>query len=110
MTKIEKLTADQEALLPVFRAEYLKRGTSCEPADRQRAEAAFARAYAKIGKEPVTTIWVDSPMAANMAFAVIERLQIALNTTNGSGGSLEDQLEDHLGGQLRSKPVGGREG
>ena len=98
--KIEKLTPEQEAYLLVFRSEYLAHGTNCSPADRPRAEAAFARAYAKIGKEPAPVVWVGSPMAAQLTFAVIERLQAALNSPTGAGESLAGQLGDQLGRQL----------
>ncbi|HQT38912.1 MAG TPA: hypothetical protein PK231_05760, partial [Acidocella sp.] len=68
---ITSLTPEQEARLVEFRAEYFAHGTGCAPADRARAEAAFARAYQRIGKEPAPVIWVDSPLTANLMLEVL---------------------------------------
>ena len=73
--KITELTPEQTDRLPVFRAEYLAHGTSTAPADRPRAEAAFARAYRTIGREPVPVLWADSPLSASVMFAILDRLQ-----------------------------------
>ena len=77
MPKIETLTPEQVAYLPKFRGEYLRHGINCDPADRPRAERAFALAYRRIGKEPVPVIWVDSPLTAQLAFAALKNLKLA---------------------------------
>lgn len=61
---IEKLTPKQEKDLIVFKEECLRVGTSTEPADKARAEKAFARAYKVIGRTAPKTLWFDSPKAA----------------------------------------------
>mgnify|MGYP001594938159 FL=1 len=49
--KIEKLTKEQEAHLPVFRQEYLDAATSGKRINRENLESAIADAYAQIGKK-----------------------------------------------------------
>ena len=104
MARIESLTPEQAARVPVFRAEYLAAGLNTAPADRPRAEAAFARAYRRIGRKPVPVIWVDSPLAASLAFAALKDLALrdSLQTSLGVslGVSLADSLRDNLGVSL----------
>ena len=105
MARIEQLTEAQAARLPVFRAEYFAHGTSTVPADRGRAEAAFARAYRAIGREPVRVIWVSSPLTASLAFAVMNRMsQTEKDASLGDslGDSLRASLRDSLGDSLRA--------
>lgn len=64
MTQITELTPEQKQRLIEYREEYFRYGTSTEPADRPRAEAAIARAYRRIGREPVPVHWVNSPIEA----------------------------------------------
>ena len=72
MTKIIKLTAAQEARLVEFRDEYLRRGLSTKPADREEAEAAVRDAYRAGGLvPPATIIWLPSPMAGAIGAAML---------------------------------------
>lgn len=72
MTMIEKLSAEQEAMLDRVREEWIAVGLSTEPADRQAAEAGVRAAYVRAGMEaPKRLIWVDSPRAG---FVVSNRL------------------------------------
>jgi hypothetical protein len=64
--RITKLTQGQENRLVELRQECLAHGLSTEPADRARAEAAFARAYERIGRAAVPVVWVDSPARAHL--------------------------------------------
>ena len=61
---IDKLTPEQEAMIPVYRERYLQIGLSTEPCDRPRAEAALRASY-KFQKLTATPeiIWADSPFA-----------------------------------------------
>ena len=97
--KITELTPEQTDRLPVFRAEYLAHGTSTAPADRPRAEAAFARAYRTIGREPVPVLWADSPLSASVMFAILDRLQNK-DVAASLGASLEASLTDSLWASL----------
>jgi hypothetical protein len=100
MKKIEKLTDEQAARLPLFRNEYLRHGTNTAPADRSRAEAAFASAYRSIGRESVPVIWVDSPLTASLAFAVLKHLSLKENGGQNAEVVLRASLRDSLGASL----------
>lgn len=62
--KIEKLTPKQEQQLIEFRDKWLEVGTSCEPADWKRAEAAITKMYEKVGYDPPEFVHVRSPLEA----------------------------------------------
>ncbi len=63
---IEKLTAEQEAMLPEFVIKWTDIGRSTEPADREAAEKHLLAAYAKVGQEaPEKMFWADSPQAGH---------------------------------------------
>ena len=49
--KIEKLTPEQEALIPVYRDKWRKIAYSTEPIDKQKAAEAVRNAYAGIGEQ-----------------------------------------------------------
>lgn len=66
--KIDKLTPEQEALLPVYRDKWIKIGLSTEPCDRPACEAAVKLAYEKAGvKPPSRVVWLRSPLAGAIA-------------------------------------------
>jgi hypothetical protein len=66
--RIAHLTAQQEALLPGIREEWLAIGLSTEPADRARAEAGIRSAYLAAGLEPPRFVfWFGSPYAGAIA-------------------------------------------
>jgi hypothetical protein len=61
---ITQLTPEQEALLPKFRDEWFKIGSSCEPANRAETERAIIGLYAKADKSAPPFKWVASPLEA----------------------------------------------
>lgn len=62
---IEKLTAEQEALFPVYVEKWTKIGLSTDRIDRDRVIASAKKAYRLAGlKEPTQFFVVDSPVAA----------------------------------------------
>lgn len=81
-TRIEKLTPEQEALIPLtvqkWRAIALKKG----PIDRHQAKEAVKAAYAVIGKKEPRLIFCNSP------YAILDDV-------------IPSQLESQLGSQLR---------
>ena len=66
------LSDDPDALARVaaFREAWFRVGTSTEPADRPRTEAAIARVYAVLGTSRPRFVWCDSPMAAQLLMYV----------------------------------------
>ncbi len=74
MTRIDKLTPEQEAMLPGIQAEWIGYGLSTEPANRAQAEAGVIAAYEVANLKPPThVIWLDSPMAGAVAAAVLAK-------------------------------------
>ncbi|MCL1464181.1 hypothetical protein [Argonema galeatum] len=61
---IEKLTPEQEALIPVYREKWRAIALSTEPIDRQKATEAVKAIYAQISLREPEIIFVDSPYAA----------------------------------------------
>ena len=65
MSKIESLTSEQEALLPVYAQEGIKIGMSTEPLDFDKAKVAVEMAYKAVDLDPPANFHVaDSPMHA----------------------------------------------
>lgn len=64
MSLIEKLTPEQEALIPVYREKWRAIALSTEPINRQKATEAVKTAYAAIGKQEPAIVFVDSPFSA----------------------------------------------
>ena len=93
------LTSEEQAALATYHQRYLGYGLSTEPADRTRAEAAFAEVYRGIGREPVPVIWADSPLTANLILQGLRQLRN--NPESNIESSLRDSLRDSLGGSLR---------
>lgn len=63
--KIEKLTAEQEALLPVYRDKWLEIGLSTEPLDFEKAKIAVCTAYESAGlSKPTKFYTAKSPFDA----------------------------------------------
>jgi len=63
-TKITELTAEQEALIPVWRDKWIEIGLDTKPSDRAEAEKWIKRSYTDRGfAEPKSILWFDSPVA-----------------------------------------------
>ena len=94
MEKIEKLTQEQEKLVPVWRDEWFKIGSSTEPANRKEAELAVVDMLKIAGKyNNQKIVWCSSWMTAELLQNVL------LN--NSLWVSLKDSLRDSLGASLR---------
>jgi hypothetical protein len=64
MSLIEKLTPQQEALIPIYREKWRKIALSTERIDKEKAVAAVQAAYYAIDYEPPKVIFQDNPYAA----------------------------------------------
>ncbi len=61
---IEKLTPEQEALIPIIRDEWIQIALDTSPTDKQKAEAAINLTYQEYGyKPPKKILWFDNPLS-----------------------------------------------
>jgi hypothetical protein len=65
-TKIEKLTPEQEALIPFYREKWRAIALSTEPIDRQKATEAVKAAYTVIGKSEPVIIFCSNTYRGNL--------------------------------------------
>jgi len=86
--KLNRLTAEQEAILLAIRDKWLSIGLSTEPADRKRAEAGVALAYQAAGmKPPSLVIWLRSPLEGAYGATLLK----------------EDQVKDQVWAQVKDQ-------
>ncbi|BAY20425.1 hypothetical protein NIES2100_01660 [Calothrix sp. NIES-2100] len=81
MSLIEKLTPQQEALIPVYRKKWRNIALSTERIDREKAASAVKAAYIAIGKNAPNIIFYESPYVAlkSTIFDKLESLKQELN-------------------------------
>ena len=97
MKKIEKLPDDLTKRLPSIAKEWISHGLSCEPADRQIAEAGVMEAYAAASlKPPKIVIWMDGPSHGAMAAAF-------LSNSSKYGAQVWAQVWDQVRDQVRAQ-------
>ena len=84
---IDKLTPEQEALIPVYLEEFRKIGLSTEPCNRKEAEKALTEAqeYLKLPKPEF--IWVDSPY---------QGIVMAAKLANGTENPTKEQIKEQV--------------
>lgn len=75
---IEKLTAEQEALMHVYKDKWLKIGLATGPVDFEKAKAAAIKAYKLAGLKPPKRFYVtDGPfMQFNLSKALHQNLRM----------------------------------
>lgn len=66
---IDKLTPEQEKMIPVYLDRYLQIGLSTEPTDRKKAEAAILASYAYQKLEKPEIIWAEDPFEGQILAA-----------------------------------------
>ena len=117
MKKIEKLTPEQEALLPAFVDYGLQYGLNTSPCDRPKAEAAIRAHYAALNRpEPKLIIWLDSPHQGAIGAAMLAgtkfsgdqvRVQVWAQVwdqvRDQVGDQVWDQVRDQVGAQVRDQ-------
>ncbi|BAZ01942.1 hypothetical protein NIES37_59490 [Tolypothrix tenuis PCC 7101] len=81
MSLIEKLTPEQEALIPVYRDKWRKIALSTERIDREKAASAVKAAYIASGKNAPKIIFSESPYVAlkSTIFDKLDYLKQELN-------------------------------
>ncbi|MEG4231477.1 hypothetical protein QUA40_05065 [Microcoleus sp. Pol11C3] len=101
MNAIDRLTPEQEALIPVYREKWRAIALSTEPIDRQKAAEAVTAAYALLGKKPPLILFCDSPYASfHPTFSQMESL-FWNDPWQQPDGLLDWQLDLQLDWQLR---------
>ena len=111
MTKIEKLTEEQEKRLPILREHYRSLGLSTEPLKKNEVEKAISAHYARINKKAPKFFYFSSPLMCMLASSIIKKLldkkevgqlesQLESQLWSQLGSQLESQLESQLGDQL----------
>jgi hypothetical protein len=73
MPKINALTPEQEALLPVYRDRWRAIGLQTGPADRPRAEAAVQWIYAQAGLSAPRIVWCGSPLGNGLTRWAVQK-------------------------------------
>jgi hypothetical protein len=69
--RITRLTDQQRAAMKPWAEKWIKIGLSCEPANREAAEAAYRACYRFAGlRDDVPIIWVESPIVGALAASI----------------------------------------
>ncbi len=107
MPKISTLTSEQAALLAEFERDWTHHATSCEPANRTRAEEGVRLAYAAVGYPPPRKIvWCGSPRSGSMARALLLNLapdDIGANLHRAMWGGLRSRALAAIGSRIESE-------
>ncbi|OUL24865.1 hypothetical protein [Nostoc sp. 106C] len=93
MLLIEKLTPQQEALIPVYREKWQKIALSTERIDRKKAAEAVKAAYIAIGKNAPNIIFYESPYVA-LKSIISDKLDY-----------LKQQLNNKVASQVNNSPI-----
>ena len=106
MSRIETLTPEQEALIPVIRDKWRAIAHSTEPIDRQKATEAVKAAYAAIDKKEPEILFCNNPYVALktvMFRQQTNQYQVILSDLCELGFYLRNQLVRQLDKQLSSQ-------
>ena len=97
---IEKMTPKQEKLVPVYLNKWLKAGRRTKTINKTKAKKAVNFLYEKIMKieKPKYVIFLDSPMACQLAANLIKNTKI-------DSKELDSQLSSQLHSQLDSQKL-----
>ncbi|MBD2006834.1 MULTISPECIES: DUF6745 domain-containing protein [Cyanophyceae] len=101
--KIEKLTPEQEALIPLYRDKWRNIAYSTEPIDREKAAEAVKEAYNLIALSEPKIIFCDSPYSADNQWLSKESREFTDDSYGRVSQELEYKLWDKLMGQLWEK-------
>src|SRR3990167_7962244 len=99
MSKINKLTKDQEAELVKFREQYRKIGTSCRSMTQQEklsVQRVIADFYKRIEMDNPLIFFCQSPWQANMEINISMSNYLGANLWDNLGAILRENLGDNL--------------
>ena len=100
MSLIEKLTPEEEALIPVYREKWLKIALSTERIDREKAAEVLKATYTAIDKQEPEIIFCENPYAG---LKIIFKKLSNLNFNNINVLSLNNNLCDYIVTNLTNK-------
>ena len=100
-TKIEKLTPEQEALIPVYMEKWRAIAVSTERINRNKAAEAIKAAYAEDSHPPPNILFFDSPYAAFLKAIALLGKERCLNLGEIVRMHLDSQIEEHISRELR---------
>jgi len=109
-TKIENLTTEQKALIPIYREKWRKNIVSTNPINREKAKAAVNAVYSAMGKKKPEILFLSSPdaikeivgsrspqrLVQTLGAPLLSSLQIELSE------KLESQIDNELWQQLEN--------
>ena len=94
LSKIEKLTPEQEALIPVYREKWRRIALSTERLDRAKAESVIKAAYIAIGKPEPEVQFYSSPCVVWKSLSYYCRLYLGNKLRMIAGFSLREIPEN----------------
>jgi hypothetical protein len=104
MSKIEKLTPKQEALLPTYRDKFLEIGLRTGPIDRAIARAAVDQMYVDGGLTPPGMyVFLGSPLAGIVGANIYRGSQVSAQVRAQVGDQVYAQVRDQVGDQVRDQ-------
>lgn len=102
--KIEKLTPEQEALLPHYRDKWLEIGLSTEPLDFEKAKEAACLAYECAGLEPPSQFYrFESPLSAAIGASMLKGTQVKDQVWDQIKDQVRDQIKDQVRAHVRAQ-------
>ena len=102
MSLIEKLTPEEEALIPVYRQKWRTIALSTERIDREKAAEVVKAAYTAIGKQQPEIIFCDSPYAG---LTILLKKHPKLNLNNINLITLNNQIINYICINLTNKSL-----
>ena len=102
MSKIERLTRDQEKALPLYREKWLKIGLETAPANREEAERGVKIIYKVGGHTPppriVRIVWCLSPLSSAFTrYIMVHKFDSVRNLARESVG---DSVRNSVGNSV----------
>ena len=101
MKRIEKLTKEQEAMLPVWRDKWIEIGLKTGETDWETFGAYMPICYQKVGLEyPKRVVRVSSPLVGALASSIANRILNSKDKSGAVGGAVGDAVRDAVRGAV----------
>ena len=96
MSRIDRLTPEQAALLPEYRDKWRRYGLSADPADRAMCESGITLAYKLAKLTPPRVVWTPSPLTSGITRAILARPEVWAYVR----ASVRDSVRDSVGASV----------